>query len=179
MTSFTLTADPTNATRLTSFYAPEKDTTVKITLAAGAGQDRNGNKGGEGGKSVFIVTLEQNKNMQLNLEHQAPTGGSKWWWWMPHISIKVQVEFLLPLGGGGGAGGSGRGGNGGGIGLAGQNGDRFRGAGAGGSGVATGELNLTRIMVEMELPAGRLLACTIGSTYFRNNYTACQDYGTL
>ena len=75
--SLTITANPSNAQRLTSFHAPEKDITIKITMAAAAGQDRNGNKGGEGGKSEFIVTLKQNEEYVVKLgSTSAPTGGA-------------------------------------------------------------------------------------------------------
>ena len=173
-TSLTLTANPVNATRLTTFYAPEKDTTVKITLAAGAGQDRNSNKGGEGGKSTFIVTLEKDQEYAIKLgASSAPTGGANGGGGAAYLYKGGRV--LVAIGGGGGAGGSSRGGNGGGIGLAGENGTG-RGAGAGGAIVETGGLNLTR-KPRNGTTGGRVLACTIGSTYFRNNYTPCEDYG--
>ena len=54
----TLTADPSAATRTTSFHSPEQDITVKVTMTAGSGADRGGNSGGQGGKSEFLITLE-------------------------------------------------------------------------------------------------------------------------
>ena len=170
----TITANPSNAQRLTSFHAPEKDITIKITMAAAAGQDRNGNKGGEGGKSEFIVTLKKNEEYVVKLgSTSAPTGGSNGGGGSAVLYKKAQV--IVAIGGGGGAGSSGKGGNGGGIGLAGQNGTG-RNAGAGGAAVATGGLNLTR-KPRSGTVGGRLLSCTIGSSYFRQNYSACQDYG--
>ena len=170
----TITANPINATRLTSFHAPEKDITIKITMAAAAGQDSNGNKGGEGGKSEFIVTLKQNEEYVVKLgSTSAPTGGSNGGGGSAVLYKKASV--LVALGGGGGAGNSSKGGKGGGIGLAGENGTG-RGAGAGGAIVATGGLNLTR-KTRSGTVGGRLLACTIGSNYFRQNYSACEDYG--
>ena len=44
----------------TVVYAPEEDLTVRITLAAAAGQGFNGNTGGEGGITIFTYTLKQN-----------------------------------------------------------------------------------------------------------------------
>lgn len=171
---FTITANPANAQRLTSFYSPEKDITIKITMAAGAGQDKNGNLGGQGGKSEFVITLEQNQEYVVKLgSTSAPTGGANGGGGSAVLYKKASV--LVALGGGGGAGSSSKGGKGGGIGLAGENGTG-RGAGAGGAIVATGGLNLTR-KPRSGTVGGRLLACTIGSTYFRNNYTPCEDYG--
>ena len=170
----TITANPSNSQRLTSFHSPEKDITIKITMAAAAGQDNNGNKGGQGGKSEFIVTLKQNEEYVVKLgSTSAPTGGSNGGGGSAVLYKKASV--IVALGGGGGAGSSSKGGKGGGIGLAGENGTG-RGAGAGGVIVAPGGLNLTR-KPRSGTVGGRLLGCTIGSTYFRNNYSACQDYG--
>ena len=172
--SLTIIANPSNSQRLTSFHSPEKDITIKITMAAAAGQDSNGNKGGEGGKSEFIVTLKQNEEYVVKLgSTSAPTGGSNGGGGSAVLYKKASV--LVALGGGGGAGTSTKGGKGGGIGLAGENGGG-RDGGAGGAAVATGELNLER-KPRSGTVGGRLLACTIGSNYFRQNYSACEDYG--
>ena len=172
--SLTITANPSNSQRLTSFHSPEKDITIKITMAAAAGQDSNGNKGGEGGKSEFIVTLKQNEEYVVKLgSTSAPTGGSNGGGGSAVLYKKASV--LVALGGGGGAGTSTKGGKGGGIGLAGENG-AGRNGGAGGAIVATGGLNLERKRRSGTV-GGRLLACTIGSNYFRQNYSACEDYG--
>ena len=170
----TITANPSNAQRLTSFHAPEKDITIKITMAAAAGQNMGANIGGQGGKSEFIVTLKQNEEYVVKLgSTSAPTGGANGGGGSAVLYKKAQV--IVALGGGGGAGSSSKGGNGGGIGLAGQNGTG-RNAGAGGAAVVTGGLTLTR-NPRSGTNGGTLLSCTIGSTYFRNNYNPCQDYG--
>ena len=175
----TITANPSNAQRLTSFHAPEKDITIKITMAAGAGQDSNGNKGGEGGKSEFVVTLKQNEEYVVKLgSTSAPTGGSSGGGEGGGGGSAVlykKARVIVALGGGGGAGTSTKGGKGGGIGFAGENG-AGRDGGAGGDAVATGELNLER-KPRSGTVGGRLLACTMGSNYFRLNYTPCEDYG--
>ena len=175
----TITANPSNAQRLTSFYSPEKDITIKITMAAAAGQDSNGNKGGEGGKSEFIVTLKQNEEYVVKLgSTSAPTGGSSGGGEGGGGGSAVlynKARVIVALGGGGGAGTSTKGGKGGGIGFAGENGTG-RGAGAGGSLVATGGLNLTR-KPRSGTVGGRLLSCTIGSKWFRDRYAPCEDYG--
>ena len=170
----TITANPSNAQRLTSFHAPEKDITIKITMAAGAGQDKNGNKGGEGGKSEFIITLEQNQEYVVKLgSTSAPTGGANGGGGSAVLYKKARV--LVALGGGGGAGSSSKGGKGGGIGLAGENGTG-RGAGAGGSTITTGNLSISG-QARSGSTGGTLSACTIGSPVLRNLYSPCDDYG--
>ena len=172
--SLTITANPANAQRLTSFHSPEKDTTIKIIMAAGAGQDKNGNVGGQGGKSEFIITLEQNQEYVVKLgSTSAPTGGANGGGGSAVLYKKARV--LVALGGGGGAGSSSKGGKGGGIGLAGENGTG-RGAGAGGSTIATGTLS-TSGQNRSGSTGGILSACTIGSKVLRNLYSPCDDYG--
>ena len=171
---FTITANPANAQRLTSFHAPEKDITIKITMAAGAGQDKNGNVGGEGGKSEFVITLEQNQEYVVKLgSTSAPTGGANGGGGSAVLYKKARV--LVALGGGGGAGSSSKGGKGGGIGLAGENGTG-RGAGAGGSTITTGNLSSSG-QLRSGSTGGTLSACTIGSQVLRNLYSPCDDYG--
>ena len=105
-------------------------------MAAGAGQDKNGNVGGEGGKSEFIITLEQNQEYVVKLgSTSAPTGGANGGGGSAVLYKKARV--IVALGGGGGAGTSTKGGKGGGIGLAGENGTG-RDGGAGGDAIATG-----------------------------------------
>ena len=174
-TPLTLAANPVNATRLTTFYAPEKDTTVKITLAAGAGQDKNGNKGGKGGKSVFVITLEKDKEYAVKLgSTSAPTGGANGGGGAAFLYKGGRI--LVAIGAGGGAGSSSKGGDGGGIGIGGQNGSG-RGGGGGGAPIGDGNLPTTGEFRNGTI-AGRVSACTIGSPYFRNNYTPCEDYGS-
>ena len=171
---FTITANPANAQRLTSFHAPEKDVILKMTMAAGAGQDKNGNKGGEGGKSEFIITLEQNQEYVVKLgSTSAPTGGANGGGGSAVLYKKARV--LVALGGGGGAGSSSKGGKGGGIGLAGENGTG-RGAGAGGATITTGNLSSSG-QARSGSTGGTLSACTIGSPVLRNLYSPCDDYG--
>ena len=170
----TITANPSNAQRLTSFHSPEKDITIKITMAAAAGQNMNGNTGGQGGKSEFIVTLEQNQEYVIKLgSTSAPTGGSNGGGGSAVLYKKARV--IVALGGGGGAGSNSKGGKGGGIGLAGETGTG-RGAGAGGSTIATGSLSSSG-QARSGSTGGTLSACTIGSRVLRNLYSPCDDYG--
>ena len=170
----TITANPANAQRLTSFHSPEKDIVIKITIAAGAGQDKNGNAGGQGGKSEFVITLEQNQEYVVKLgSTSAPTGGANGGGGSAVLYKKARV--IVAVGGGGGAGSSGKGGNGGGIGLAGQSGTG-RGAGAGGLIIATGNLSSSGHRRNGST-GGALSNCTIGSKVLRNLYSPCDDYG--
>ena len=170
----TITANPANAQRLTSFHSPEKDIVIKITMAAGAGQDKNGNAGGQGGKSEFIITLEQNQEYVVKLgSTSAPTGGANGGGGSAVLYKKARV--IVAVGGGGGAGSSGKGGNGGGIGLGGLSGTG-RGAGAGGSPITTGNLSISG-QNRSGSTGGTLSACTIGSKVLRNLYSPCDDYG--
>ena len=143
-------------------------------MAAGAGQDKNGNVGGEGGKSEFIITLEQNQEYVVKLgSTSAPTGGANGGGGSAVLYKKARV--IVAIGGGGGAGSSGKGGNGGGIGLGGLSG-AGRGAGAGGSPITTGNLSLSG-QARSGSTGGTLSACTIGSKVLRNLYSPCDDYG--
>jgi len=114
--------------RIYSIYAPEEDVTVKITMKAASGGDstNTGLPGGEGGVSVWTMTLTQQQEYVVNLGARIwPSGGS------PATggfsgggnggggSFFYQGgELLVACGGGGGGGstGSAAGGAGGGIG---------------------------------------------------------------
>ena len=182
--SLTLTADPNAATRTTSFHSPEQDITVKVIMTAGAGADRGGNSGGQGGKSEFLITLEQNQEYILKLGAATmPTGGANGGGGAAYIYKKGRL--LVALGGGGGAGTSGNGGNGGGIGVGGQRGGG-RDGGTGGTVFSEGTLPTIGVFpggdiyggVNWSSPtAGRISGCTIGSDYFSSRYSPCDDIG--
>jgi len=181
--SLTITADPNNATRTTSFHSPEKDIKVKITMAAGAGASRNGNRGGQGGRSVFEVTLEQNQEYILKLGAQTmPTGGTNGGGGAAYIYKKGRL--IVALGGGGGAGTNGRGGDGGGIGIAGETPPGSNGTG--GQTFATGTIPTIGVFpgggvyggVNWTSPSGgRISGCTPGNDYFTSRFSACGDMG--
>ncbi len=181
--SLTITADPNNATRTTSFHSPEKDIKVKITMAAGAGASRNGHRGGQGGRSVFEVTLEQNQEYILKLGAQTmPTGGTNGGGGAAYIYKKGRL--IVALGGGGGAGTNGRGGDGGGIGIAGETPPGSNGTG--GQTFATGTIPTIGVFpgggvyggVNWTSPtAGRISGCTPGNDYFTSRFSACGDMG--
>ena len=179
-----LTANPNRSTQTVSFHSPEQDITVKVSMGAAAGAGRNGNSGGQGGLSSFIITLERNQEYILKLGSQVmPTGGANGGGGAAYIYKKGRL--LVALGGGGGAGNSGNGGNGGGIGVAGQNGGG-RGGGTGGSTFETGTLPTIGVFpggqiyggVNWSSPtAGRVSGCTIGNEYFTSRFSPCDDMG--
>jgi hypothetical protein len=122
-------------------YSPERNIRVRITLAAGAGEDRNGYFGGQGGVSVFDYTLEQNVQYVFKAANRTsdrtngPLGGGPNGAGVSQLYRKARLVAMC--GGGGGAGIAGNGGAGGGVSLAGQAGSG-RNAGVGGRYVAPG-----------------------------------------
>ena len=107
--------------RIYSIYAPEEDVTVRITMSGAAGGEGTpGNAGGEGGISIWTMTLTQQQEYVVNLGARIwPSGGS------PAAggfsgggnggggSFFYQGgELLVACGGGGGGGSQSSGGNG-------------------------------------------------------------------
>lgn len=179
----TLTANASTFQRNLVVYAPEKDIKVKITMAAAAGASRNGNRGGEGGLSIFTLTLRQNQEYIFKLGAQtAPSGGANGGGGGSFFYRKGQL--LVCLGGGGGAGNQGRGGDGGGVGIAGENGFG-RSAGSGGTLFSVGTLPVqgffpggsTTTNSTTAPTGGRLAACTIGRYWANQGVAPCNDVG--
>ena len=180
----TLTADPNRSTQTVSLHSPERDITVKATLSAAAGASRDGNSGGEGGKTSFLVTLERNQEFILKLGSQTmPTGGSNGGGGAAYLYKKGRL--LLALGGGGGAGTNHRGGSGGGAGVAGESGFG-RDGGQGGTVYAEGTLPTIGVFpgggvysgVNWSAPdGGRISGCTPGNDYFTSRFSPCDDMG--
>ena len=137
----------------TIVYAPEEDLTVRITLAASAGQNFNGNTGGEGGITIFTYTLKQ------NTEYVLKTGAT--------------VEPASSIGRGG-AGAyfyeKGR------LLVAGASGS---GAGAGTGATRVGDGQLT---AAGELPSGtsggKIESCTTGIYWRDQGRSPCEDVGS-
>ncbi len=132
--------------RIVQLFSPEKDIDVKITLGAAAGNSRNGNRGGEGGISVFKMTLKQNTEYTVKLgvnsyQGGGPRGGLNGGGGLAVIYEKARV--LAVCGGGGGAGTGGGGGDGGGCNVAGGQNRVGEIGGAGGSHVAVDQLPST------------------------------------
>ena len=59
--------------RIIQIFSPEKDIVVKITMGGAAGESRSGNRGGEGGISVFKMTLKKNTEYTVCLLYTSPS----------------------------------------------------------------------------------------------------------
>ena len=160
----------------TVVYSPEEDLTVRITLAASAGQSFNGNDGGEGGITIFTYTLKQ------NTEYVLKTGATV----EPASSIGrggagayfyEKGRLLVACGGGGGSGWSGgNGGDGGGASITGASGSGA-GSGTGATRVSDGQLTAAG-----ELPSrtsgGKIESCTTGIYWRAQGKSPCEDVGS-
>ena len=154
-------------------YAPEEDLTVIITMAASAGQDFNGNKGGEGGTCKFSYTLKRNTEYVFKLGTTIePTsslgrGGAGAYFY-------EKGRLLVACGGGGASGwSSGRGGAGGGPSVAGAPGSGSDG-GAGGQNVPDGQLS-SEGQLASGTTGGKIESCTTGNYYAINGFSPCED----
>lgn len=183
----TFTANPSTFTRTLVVYAPEKDITVKMTMAAAGGAGRNGNRGGEGGLSVFTITLRQNQEYVFKLGAQtAPSGGANGGGGGAFFYKKGQL--LVALGGGAGAGNEGRGGDGGGVGVGGESGTG-RSAGSGGTLFATGTLPVQGFFaggstsggVNYSATTGGRISCCTGLVdyWVQQGVAPCNDIGNV
>jgi len=182
--NLTLNANSSRSTQTVSFYSPEQDIIVKISLGAAGGASRGGNSGGQGGTSTFILSMAKDQEFILKLGSQTqPTGGTNGGGGAAYIYEKGRL--LVALGGGGGAGTNGNGGDGGGIEIAGQNGGG-RGGGSGGSSFETGTLPTIGVFPGGNVyggvnwsssTGGRISGCTIGGSYWQNRFSPCDDTG--
>ena len=187
---FTARARPGIGSRMVQIFSPEKDVDVKITMGGAAGSDRNGRRGGEGGISVFKMTLKQNIEYTVKLgidyfQGGGPRGGINGGGGLAAIYEKAKV--LAVCGGGGSAGSNGRGGDGGGCNVAGERGQSQNGSN-GGSHVAVDTLPPTGMSQagrtgfrDFDLESsgsGRLSGCTIGNYWNQQGKSPCEDVGT-
>ena len=171
----TFNADPNNTSRSLVIYAPEKDIIARVTLAAGAGQSRNGYSGGQGGLSVFEYTFKQNTEYTIKLGAATPpTGGTNGGGGAAFLYEKGRL--IAVCGGGGGAGTSAAGGSGGGISVGGQNGFGRQG-GNGGRVVSAGSLPTGSGSFASGTSGGQVSGCTIGEYYRQIGFSPCQDVG--
>ena len=190
--SLTLTVDPSKPTSVYSFHTPEKDTKVKMTLAAAAGANTVA-RGGEGAKTEFNITLERNTEYILKLGSQSqPTGGLNGGGGAAYLYKKGTLLVACGGGGGGGKGSNANtncvGGDGGGPGIAGFNGRNNRGGDGGTGGIPglTGGLPTIGFFPGGNVyggvnwdanTGGRVSGCTIGSDYFQARFSPCEDIG--
>ncbi len=185
---FTARALADNLHRTIQMWSPEKDIDVKITLGGAAGAARNNNRGGEGGISVFKMTLKQNTEYTVKLgvnsfQGGGPRGGTNGGGGLAAIYEKARV--LAVCGGGGGAGSNGRGGDGGGVNVTGENGGN---GGNGGAFIGVDTLptdGLTQAgrngvsdFDNDNSGSGRISGCTIGKYWREQGKSPCEDVGT-
>jgi len=186
---FTARALAANLHRTIQMWSPEKDIDVKITMGGAAGRTLSNLRGGEGGISVFKMTLKQNTEYTVKLgvnsfQGGGPRGGNNGGGGLAVIYEKARV--LAVCGGGGGAGTNGRGGDGGGLNIAGENGTS-NGFGNGGAFVGVDTLPTTgmtqagrtglRDFDNNSRGSGRLSGCTIGNYWNQQGKLPCEDLG--
>jgi hypothetical protein len=205
-TSVTFSAENSTEQSVT-LYAPERDVEVRITLAGAAGrQSSSGDfNGGEGGITVFEVTLEKNIEYVIKLGSEYNTGGKPSGGYNDGGGLSVmykQAKALVVSGGGGGAGIWADGGDGGGAGQSGGSGDYGKNPrtgelaknalpGLGGRRVSTGSLDITGSHARREdgvftdtetkggtyILGGKLSSCTYGKYWRDAGYSPCEVMG--
>ena len=174
--------------RIIQMFSPEKDVDVKITLGGAAGDSRNGNRGGEGGISVFKMTLKKNLEYTVKLGIHSnlgggPRGGINGGGGLGLIYEKAKV--IAVCGGGGGAGTGGRGGDGGGCNV---EGERGQNGANGGAFIGVDDLPVNGMTQAGRTGpsdfdngssgSGRLSGCTIGGWWRDQGKSPCEDVGT-
>ena len=174
--------------RIIQMFSPEKDVDVKITLGGAAGAARNGNRGGEGGISVFKMTLKKNLEYTVKLGIHSnlgggPRGGINGGGGVGLIYEKAKV--IAVCGGGGGAGTGGRGGDGGGCNV---EGERGQNGANGGAFIGVDDLPVNGMTQAGRTGpsdfdngssgSGRLSGCTIGGWWRDQGKSPCEDVGT-
>ena len=189
MGAMSFRADANRNARIIAVWAPEEDVEVKVTVGGAAGVDRNGNRGGTGGISVFKTTLKKNDEYLIKLgvndqQGGGPRGGNNGGGGI--CGIYHKAKLIAVAGGGGGAGTNGRGGDGGGLQVAGENGQGSS-SGQGGVVIAQGELPTTgmsqagrtglRDFDNDSSGSGRIGGCTVGADYWTARYSPCDDIG--
>jgi len=187
---FTARALADNLHRTIQMWSPERDIEVKITMGGAAGRTvGGGGRGGEGGISVFKMTMKQNTEYTIKLgvnsfQGGGPRGGNNGGGGLAVIYEMAKV--LAVCGGGGGGGKNGRGGNGGGLGIPGET-VYFNGSGNGGVLIDVDALPNTGASQagrtgyneynNEDRGSGRLSGCTIGNYWSQQGKLPCQPLG--
>lgn len=190
--ALTITANPNNSLRTLCVYSREQDIRVKVTMAASVGRTVNGNLGGEGGLSVFDMTIQKDHEYLIKMGVNegiysgGPKGGQNGGGGL--IVIYHKAEAIAVCGGGGGAGTNGAGGAGGGISVSGNNGDG-RNAGIGGQTFVLdglprdGRSQAGRTKYNTwdgsNPNGGRLGGCTLGKYWHLQGKSPCEDLGNI
>jgi len=184
--AFTARARTGVGARIIQMFSPEGDVDVKITLGGAEGGSRFSNRGGEGGISVFKMTMKQNfeYTVKLGIDQYlggGPRGGTNGGGGLAVIYEKATVVAVC--GGGGGAGAGGNGGDGGGCNVVGQNGGN---GGNGGEAYTYSVNGFTQAgrsdgssFDNDSSGSGKLSGCTIGGWWRTSQGKApCEDVGT-
>ena len=186
---FTFPAVAERGARIIILWSSEQDVDVKITMGGCNGDSRNGNRGGEGGLSVFKMTMKQDFEYVVKLGVTDSRGGGARGGNLGGGGLAViyeKAKVLAVCGGGGGAGTNGRGGDGGGVNVVGE--DAPGTGGFGGAYIGVGELpprGETQAGRTGDADfdndssgGGRLSGCTIGLYYNRQGLAPCDDIST-
>lgn len=190
--ALTITAHPSNSLRTLCVYSREQDIRVKVTMAASAGRTISGNLGGEGGLSIFDMTIKKDDEYLIKMGVNesiypgGPKGGKNGGGGL--IVIYHKAEAIAVCGGGGGAGINGAGGDGGGISVSGKEGNG-RNAGVGGPTFAPdglprdGQSQAGRTQYNTwdgsNPNGGRLGGCTLGKYWHLQGKAPCEDLGNI
>ena len=186
---FTFPAVAERGARIIILWSSEQDVEVKITMGGCNGDSRNGNRGGEGGLSVFKMTMKQDFEYVVKLGVTDSRGGGARGGNLGGGGLAViyeKAKVLAVCGGGGGAGTNGRGGDGGGVNVVGENAPGTGGFGGAYIGVGElpprGETQAGRTgdadFDNDSSGGGRLSGCTIGLYYNRQGLAPCDDIST-
>ena len=182
-------ADADRNARIICVWAPEEDVEVKVTVGGAAGAARNGNRGGDGGISVFKTTLIRNEEyiIKLGVNYEqggGPRGGINGGGGI--CGIYHKAKLIAVAGGGGGAGINGRGGDGGGLQVAGEDGQGSS-SGQGGVVIQQGQLPVygmtqagrtgLRDFDNGSSGSGRISGCTVGADHWTSRFSPCDDIG--
>jgi len=179
-------ADANSPTRILSIYASERDLSVRITLAGASGVSRNGFLGGQGGVSVFELTMRRNFEYIIRLGSTTqPSGGQNGGGGGSFLYERARI--IAVCGGGGGAGTAGSGGNGGGISVQGSSG-LGRQSGLGANSVSVGQLPVYGFYAggiydappyNGQTTGGRLSSCSWGAFWPQTGLSPCQNFTGL
>ena len=169
------TTEDFDMTRAITVFPTEENIAVRIEMAGSAGQDFNGNSGGEGGKCTFTTTLLKNTEYTFKLGATIePTssigrGGAGAYFY-------EKGRLLVACGGGGASGWyGGTGGDGGGAGVAGASGSGSN-RGAGGTKYNDGSLPAAGVLPS-GATGGKIESCTTGGYWNGQGFSPCSDIG--
>jgi len=168
---FTVTPFDVGNFPLTSFYAAEKDLTVRVELYGPSGPGNGSFNGGQGG--ISIIDLIMPKDIEFVIT-QIPSLGLT----NGGIFLYRRSTLIACMGGGGAAGSEGDGGAGGGLGIAGGDGGG-RNGGRGGNLIPVGTFPPQGFNRSGTTP-GRTMGCPgTGGYWVNRGYSLCDNLGNI